>query len=85
MNDIYEYTNSRKDIPQTKYLFVRNEASEATKQAIYDTLRTGWIGGDNLPLAYKEGHNVHFQGDYISALVWRLFNGSTEGYWKKAA
>jgi len=28
MNDIYEFTNRRDDIPQVKFTFVRNEASE---------------------------------------------------------
>ena len=87
MNDIYEHSNSRNDIPQTKFVMIRNENSDATKQAIYDTIRTGWAGGEELPETYEAGRNIHFQGDYISALVWRMFCDSDSRYWndKKAA
>jgi hypothetical protein len=34
MSDIYEYTNSRSDIPQVKYVFVRREMSDKTRDAI---------------------------------------------------
>lgn len=84
MNDIYEYSNTRKDIPQTKYLFVRNEMSEDMKQRVYDHLRAGWGGGEALPALYNDGCNVRFQGDWASSLVWRLFNGSTEGFWEES-
>lgn len=32
MNDIYEYSNLRGDIPQTKYLFCERRMSESTRQ-----------------------------------------------------
>lgn len=34
MEDIYEYSNSRDDIPQSKYVFVDREISEANKQIV---------------------------------------------------
>ncbi len=87
MNDIYEHSNCRKDIPQTKFVMIRNDTSEATKQAIYETIRTGWAGGEALPETYSAGCNIHFQGDYISTLVWRMFCDSSSRYWnnQKAA
>lgn len=78
MTDSYEHSNSRDDIPQAKFVFVRNEASDAIKQAIYDHLRSTWSDGDKLPPAYDAGCNVRFQGDYVSALVWRMF---CDGSW----
>lgn len=81
MTDSYNYDNVIKDLPQVKFLFVNNEMSDAMKQAAYDHLRTGWKGGETLPPTYEAGYNVHFQGDYISSLVWRLFNGATPGFW----
>jgi hypothetical protein len=34
MTDMYEYDNSRDDIPQTKYLFVGRNVSEENKEAL---------------------------------------------------
>lgn len=34
MTDSYEYTNSRSDVPQVKYIFVEREISDATRDAI---------------------------------------------------
>lgn len=42
MNDIYEYSNSNDDIPQTKYLFVNREVSEENKEKIKQQLMQDW-------------------------------------------
>jgi hypothetical protein len=42
MIDMYEYSNVKKDIPQTKYLFVSREMSEATKEKIKQQLIKDW-------------------------------------------
>ena len=34
MTDSYDYTNSRSDIPQVKYIFVERECSDETRAAI---------------------------------------------------
>jgi hypothetical protein len=36
--DLYEYSNCIKDLPQVKYVFVDRSASEATKQILFDVL-----------------------------------------------
>jgi len=71
--DCYEYSNVRNDIPQVKYLFVRNEASAETKERLYQEMRNGWAGGEELPATYDAGCNVRFQGDFVCALVHRQF------------
>lgn len=75
MNDIYEHSNTREDIPQTKFLFITNNLSEALKEEIYQEVRKTWYGGDELPETYEEGKNIYFDGHsvYISDLVYRLF------------
>lgn len=83
MNDIYEYSNSRTDIPQAKFVFVRNAMPDVMKQTVYDHLRHDWAGGETLPSLYADGCNIRFQGDWASSLVWRLFNGSSEGFWQQ--
>ena len=56
MNDIYEYTNSRDDIPQTKYLFIDDDrASEILKyydENIWKTEKK-WMWFDNELRSYE--------------------------------
>jgi hypothetical protein len=42
MEDIYEYTNRREDIPQTKYLFCNREVSDAVYLSKLEELRGEW-------------------------------------------
>lgn len=42
MDDLYENTNNRKDIPQTKYLFCNRKISEEVYLIKLDELRTRW-------------------------------------------
>lgn len=76
MNDIYEYTNSRSDIPQVKYLFVSNQMTPALKQQAYNEVRGYWSGAEAiLPETYEAGCNIYVPsaGAYASELVWRAF------------
>lgn len=83
MNDIYEYSNTRKDIPQSKHVFVRNEASDEMKERIYQHLRNHWAGGELLPLTYAEGHNVQFHHEWASTQVWRHFCDAESTFWQQ--
>lgn len=44
MEDIYEYSNSREDIPQTKYLFTNRKKSDEVKQILKDAVLKMWPG-----------------------------------------
>jgi hypothetical protein len=54
MTDSYEYTNSREDIPQTRFLFISNEFTEEKKQAAYEFLRRRFGGYESFPEQYKD-------------------------------
>ena len=82
MIDCYEYSNSRDDIPQAKFVFVRNEASPEMKQRIYDWLRGNWHDGEKLPALYDAGYNQYIDGVEVSAMVHRCFTGAIESFWK---
>jgi len=81
MTDCYEYSNTRDDLPQAKFVFVSNEMTEATSEAIYQLLRAEWEGGRELPATYEKGCNIRFQSHYISDMVRSYFSGDIEGYW----
>jgi len=56
MNDIYEYTNSRDDIPQTKYLFIDDDrAVQILKYYDENIFRTEkkWMWFDNELRSYE--------------------------------
>lgn len=78
MNDIYEYSNSRKDLPQVKYVQLSNTMSDEKAQEIYSKLRATWGGGDELPERYADARNAQLQGEYVSQLVWRGFTGAIQ-------
>ena len=54
MQDIYEYTNHRSDIPQTKYLIIEVHYSDAIKQEAWDFVRNRWGGWESCPADYAD-------------------------------
>ena len=48
MEDIYEYTNSRDDIPQAKYVFVRNEYSEELRKLAFEFAKKNYSYFDDI-------------------------------------
>lgn len=81
MIDCYEHSNSRDDIPQAKFVFVKNELSDELKEKIYQSLRTQWFGGEELPATYEQGRNLMLQGTYVSQFVWREFSQEDSLFW----
>jgi len=86
MEDIYENSNYRNDIPQVKYLHTCNEHSDERKQLAYSFLRTRYSGGEELPEDYKQAiYNARLWDEWASTMVYRLLNGSldsmSEEFW----
>lgn len=73
MTDSYNYDKVNKDLPQAKYVFVKNEMSDAKRQEVYAAIRSGYHGGDALPESYEAARDINFQGHYISQFVWQQF------------
>lgn len=48
MNDCYEYTNCREDIPQVKYVQNRRNVSEDIMQTLFEKYRKHYAGWENL-------------------------------------
>lgn len=78
MTDMYEYTSVKSDLPQVKYLFVKNEMSDEKRQEIYDHLRMGWSGGQDLPVLFIDGRNIRFHGEWVDTWVWQGFTGRVQ-------
>lgn len=75
MEDIYEYTNSRDDIPQAKYIIISREISENVKVIIATKLiekyRTGTIE------AFLKNEKIDIAvnySEYASQLIYKEFN-----------
>src|SRR3954447_8972354 len=65
MQDLYEYTNRRNDIPQAKFVHVSNELSDSLRDEIYQFVRHHWAGGENLPEKYDDARSIQFQGEWV--------------------
>jgi hypothetical protein len=85
MEDIYEYSNSRDDLPQVKFVFVRNEISPELRQSIWDYARGYYAGMENAPINADEAsrfYNANFN-QYGNVIIYRLFAGGymQNQYW----
>lgn len=65
MEDIYENTNRRDDLPQVKYLFVRREMSDAVRDAIMAEM--------SITLEQYKKVWCPESGNWYATLVWRKF------------
>lgn len=73
MTDMYEYSNTRKDIPQTKYLFVSRHLSDTVREKWAQEIRVAYgipatVGiNDRLPAEFNWGN------DRIADKLWREY------------
>lgn len=80
MEDIYESTNVRRDIPQTKHLFIERNYSEPIKQAAWQWLL------DTVPMAGKDAlpsditapgfQHARIWGERAPEILWRVLSDS---------
>lgn len=69
MTDLYTADNRIADLPQTKYLFVNREMSQATKDALLAEIQNTYFGCENLQyFDYSKDHRAH-----VHELMYRLF------------
>lgn len=84
MQDIYETTNRRNDLPQVKYVFTEFDFSDDLKQAAYEWARAhlNYEGDtENLPALYTDvKHYERLGGEFASTTIYRILNGSVHGY-----
>lgn len=77
MEDIYEYTNTRSDIPQTKYLHIGAEFSDELKQEAWAVMRGRYAWLQEAPENHVDAMNFRSEHrEYASQDLWRFLNGS---------
>jgi hypothetical protein len=83
MIDMYEYSNSRKDIPQVKFVFVENRASDAMRQRVWDWVRGYYAGFEDAPVDARQAGIYYNQGHQLwgDNIIYRGFRGSLAGFW----
>ena len=81
MNDIYEFSNIREDIPQAKYVQVFNTMSDAKLEEVFQFIRANFSEGDLMPETYAEARNTTFSREYVSTLVHQQFEQCDSLYW----
>ncbi|MEE9302198.1 MAG: LPD29 domain-containing protein [Thiotrichaceae bacterium] len=76
MEDIYEHSNSREDIPQAKHVFVEADYTDDFKQLAWDHIRNLLQGGEEAAESYKEANSIQLQGEWAGTWVHRVLSGS---------
>jgi len=93
MQDLYEYSNVREDIPQVKYVFVYNEISAEMRQKIWNFVKVYFNGLEGAPENAEDAGNYYvpnfnmygnqliyqaFKGGYMNEYFWNFVNGVVE-------
>lgn len=78
MQDMYEYSNSRDDIPQVKFVSIHCEHSNEIRQAAWDYVRSYFAGYEDQPADFQEANRADYQNMDI---MYRVLNGSWGSFW----
>jgi len=86
MQDMYESSNRRDDIPQTKFLTVSNEFSEDLLQSAWTWVRSYFESASDYPAGYRElSYSHQVMGNPAQETVYRLLRGAltntSDLYW----
>ena len=86
MQDMYEYSNRKADIPQTKYLVIESRYSDAVKQAAYDLIRATWSGFEGAPASYADSYNFRApSNEWAPTMVARMLSAQIDDNWSIGA
>ncbi len=84
MEDIYEYSNTREDIPQTKYLSIHYHYTADYQQAAYDWTKAHYMDSEQLstmPELYEDADsNTRLHNEWLSTIIYQVLNGSKTRY-----
>lgn len=84
MTDMYENSNLRNDIPQTKFMTVTVDYSPNIKQQAYDFARRYYADLEDAPKRYTDAGNFRAPrvGEFAQNTVYRILGGSIDcGFW----
>ena len=84
MTDFYSYDNRREDLPQVKYVHLRNSMSQKMREEIYAFIRVEFAGGENLPARYLDASSTYcvFHGQNVDQFIQRQFFEKTSAFWQ---
>ena len=69
MEDLYEYSNRRKDIPQVKYVSVDPDYTDDMYQAAWDHCRDFYADCADLPESYIEARDLRVGDEWVANRV----------------
>lgn len=88
MIDCYEYSNTRNDIPQVKFIFVDNKFTTKDRQRAYDYLRANFAGYEDAPPDVEDSGNYRVNDSWADQEIWQVLTGALDKrssckYWHK--
>lgn len=75
MNDIYEYSNSRDDIPQVKHVFVSVHFTDELRQAAWDYARATYADCADGPENQREAHTFRVGDQWGDMFLNQILHG----------
>jgi hypothetical protein len=72
MEDIYEYSNRRDDLPQSKYVTVDNDHSDELKQAAWEFIRGHYAEAVEMPQAAADLNGERLHNDFATTIIHRF-------------
>lgn len=83
MTDCYEYSKTRKDIPQVRFIFVMADYSDELKQAAWDYCRGHWEGMSEAPESHKKAGSFYAKSHdrYGDQMIHRTLSEARAGFW----
>lgn len=83
MQDLYEYSNVNRDIPQVKYVFVNNRISDEMRQRIWEFAVGYYEGMDGAPALAQDAGMFHHAGMRVwgDIIIHREFRDANSGFW----
>lgn len=80
MEDIYEYSSCRDDIPQVKFVFVENEFSDDMRQRAFEFLCRTMGAYEDMPAGYNEARNMEGATTWVSCEANRVLSGGWDAW-----
>lgn len=85
MTDLYEYSNRRDDIPQTKYMFCEYSYSDDIKQAAYEWIKEHFATEEEIQEAPDRfddprNNNLRIGYEFVSTQIYRALGSSLVRY-----
>ncbi len=82
-SDMYEYSNDRSDVPQAKYVSVRNAISDELYNEMYLYFKSFYRSWKDFPETYQEARKIQIKPEHFESVEMYVQNSwHQKDFWK---